>query len=215
MKIASCKIQNRVRGSALLNFCTTVLLFACTALLFLPVGSFSQDYTIRERDVLKISVYDHPDLTMSVRVASDGTITYPLIGTLHVKGLTEKEVQEKIRALLADGFIVNPQVSVLVEEYKDFVYVTGEVKKPGAYQYEDGMNVLKAVTLAGGFTEKAAKGRIKIMRKEQSRNSSENSNPGTDTSNNENHNDNTVVIKVELEDHVEPNDIIIVPESFF
>lgn len=207
--MTSCLSTKR---SALLH---SVLLICCTVVLFLPVRSFSQDYTIRERDVLKISVYDHPDLTMSVRVASDGTITYPLIGTLYVKGLNEKEVQEKIRDLLADGFIVNPQVSVLVEEYKDFVYVTGEVKKPGAYQYEDGMNVLKAVTLAGGFTEKAAKGRIKIMRKGQDKNKSANSNPESDRFNNENYNDNTVVIKVKLEDNVEPNDIIIVPESFF
>ncbi len=183
-------------------------------ILVFSLFSYAQDYTIRERDVLKITVYEHPDLSMNVRVASDGTITFPLIGSVKVSGLTEKEVQEKIRALLADGFIVNPQVTVVVEEYKDFFYVTGEVKKPGAYKYEEGMNVLKAITIAGGFTEKASKRRIKIIRKEQKMNGTAPGDSESDLSRSENYN-NTVEIKVKLEDPVEPNDIIIVPESFF
>ncbi len=183
-------------------------------ILVFSLFSYAQDYTIRERDVLKITVYEHPDLSMNVRVGSDGTITFPLIGSVKVSGLTEKEVQEKIRALLADGFIVNPQVTVVVEEYKDFFYVTGEVKKPGAYKYEEGMNVLKAITIAGGFTEKASKRRIKIIRKEQKMNGTAPGDSESDLSRSENYN-NTVEIKVKLEDPVEPNDIIIVPESFF
>lgn len=190
-----------------------ILLF----LFFIPVPLFSQDYTIRERDVLKITVYEHPDLSLNLRVASDGTITFPLIGTLKVSGLTEKEVQEKIRALLADGYIVNPQVSVIVEEYKDFIYVTGEVKKPGAYQYEEGMNVLKAVTLAGGFTDKASKRRIRVIRKLQNSNGIVPVHQQDETQNAENNRDirETIELKVKLDDPVEPNDIIIVPESFF
>lgn len=190
-----------------------ILLF----LFFITVPLFSQDYTIRERDVLKITVYEHTDLSLNLRVASDGTITFPLIGTLKVSGLTEKEVQEKIRALLADGYIVNPQVSVIVEEYKDFIYVTGEVKKPGAYQYEEGMNVLKAVTLAGGFTDKASKRRIRVIRKLQNSNGVVPVHQQDETQNAENNRDirETIELKVKLDDPVEPNDIIIVPESFF
>jgi len=169
------------------------------------INIFAQDYIIRERDVLKINVYEHPDLSVSLRVSSDGTITFPLLGTIKVAGLSEKEVQEKITRMLADGYIVNPQVSVLVEEYKDFVYVTGEVKKPGAYQYEEGMNVLKAVTLAGGFTDKASKGRIKIIRKDTN----------VSDSTEENHSAKTIELKAKLDTPIEPNDIIIVPESFF
>lgn len=192
------------------NFCLLLLI------LLLPFHSFSQDYTIRERDVLKITVYEHQDLSLSVRVSSDGTITFPLIGTIKVAGLTEKEVQEKIRTLLADGFIVNPQVVVIVEEYKDFFYVTGEVRKPGAYPYEEGMNVLKAVTLAGGFTDKASKRRVKIVRIGQNSNGTAQKDSEKDLSNSENYNNNdSVEIKVKLEDPVEPNDIIVVPESFF
>jgi len=207
----------KTRDYKLLQYaCNDILYISMLLIIFLlPVHSFAQDYTIRERDVLKITVYEHPDLSLNVRVSSDGTISFPLIGNIKVSGFTEKDVQEKIRSLLADGFIVNPQVSVIVEEYKDFFYVTGEVKKPGAYQYEEGMNVLKAVTLAGGFTDKASKRRIKIMRMEQNRNGTAPADFSTDTSNSENHNNNAVEIKVKLEDHVEPNDIIIVPESFF
>lgn len=171
----------------------------------------SQDYVIRERDILKVTVYEHPDLTLDLRVSGDGTITFPLIGTIKVSGMTEKEVQEKIRSMLADGYIVNPQVNVIVQEYKDYIYVTGEVKKPGAYQYEEGMTVLKAITLAGGFTEKASKRRIKVVR---SRDNLDGTRGEKGNSSDEN-SDHTIEIRVKLEDRINPNDIIIVPESFF
>jgi len=190
-----------------------VLLFA----IFLNTAiSTAQDYRIRERDVLKITVYEHPDLTIGVRVSGDGTITFPLLGNIKVAGLTEKEAGENILRLLADGYIINPQVSILVEEYKDFVYVTGEIKKPGAYPFEEGMTVLKAVTLAGGFTDKASVRRIKILRGTVKINTAPDE-KATDKKNEKdnNKNNNTTEIKAKAEDPIYPNDIIVVPESFF
>lgn len=74
-------------------------------------------------------------------------------------------------------------------------YVTGEVKKPDAYKYEDGITVIKAVTMGGGFTDKASKGRVKIIRKVGGKEE--------------------ILEKVNMDEPVMPNDVIVVPESFF
>ena len=131
-----------------------------------PTGTArSQDYILGPRDVLKITVYDHKDLETKVRVSEDGNITFPLLGEIPVAGLTVQKLERKITALLTNGYIVNPHVSVFVEEFRVVVYVTGEVKNPGSYPFGDGMTVIRAITLAGGLTDKAAEGKITVRRK--------------------------------------------------
>jgi polysaccharide biosynthesis/export protein len=258
---------------------------ALTVLFFLGIDyvSYAQDYIVGDGDVLKITVYDNPDLTTTARVSGEGIILFPLIGEVKVGGLTVAKIVEKISALLNEGYVVKPQVTVFVEEFRSkkavlmgqvekpglyvlsgqtsfiellskaggltkdagdkaiikrksdspvkgdekividlkkliengemsldiqildgdsifvikagVVYVTGEVQKPSAYKYEENLTVVKAVTMAGGFTEKASTGRIKIIRK---------------IDGNE-----KVLRGVEMNDPVLPDDVIIVPESFF
>lgn len=175
------------------------------------IGGFSlqsrgDEYQICERELIRISVYEHPDLSGDYRVSGEGTISFPLLGDLEVAGLTEKNLQKKLTELLAKGYLVDPQIIVRVVEYRDYVYVTGEVKKPGAYSYEENMTVIKAVTLAGGLTDMAAAGRIRIKRQPRT-NHDTNSDPGKEKKAKE--------IKVKMDDLVLPNDIIIVPERFF
>ncbi len=245
--------------------------------------SYAQDYIVGQDDVLKITVYDHADLTTTVRVSGDGLINFPLIGSVQVAGLTTLQIGQKISTLLADGYVVSPHVSVFVEEYKskkatilgqvdkpgiyvlsgdttflqllsqaggltpdagdravvnrkssvpgrgdsvitidlkglvsagntsldvavedgDNIYIpkagvffiTGEVKKPDAYKFAEGTTVIKAITTAGGLTDKAAAGRIRIIRKIGGKEEVI-ENAGMDT---------PVII----------NDIIVVPESYF
>ncbi|MCX5868920.1 MAG: polysaccharide export protein [Proteobacteria bacterium] len=181
--------------------------FALLWLSALPARA--EEYTIHERELIQITVYEHADISGDYRVSGDGTIFFPLLGILRVAGLTEKELQEKLTAQLADGFLVNPQITVRILEYRDYVYITGEVKKPGAYSYEENMTVIKAVTLAGGFTELAAPGRIKILRKNSAA-------PGKPVAENPpNAPGKEKEIKAKIETLVFPNDIIIVPERIF
>ncbi len=253
---------------------------ALLALMIFPSFLFSQDYIVGERDVLKITVYDNPDLTTVARVSGEGTISFPLVGEVKVEGLTIQQIAVRLGELLANGYIVNPQVIVFIEEFRSkkatvigevlkpglyelpgqttflellsrsggltkdagdkaivkrkttqgeqsvtidlrrliekgdtsidlslqdgdsiyipkagFFYVTGEVKKPDAYKFEEGTTVIKAVTMAGGFTDKAAQKRIKIKRKEDGRE--------------------RTLEKVGLDDLVRLDDVIMVPESFF
>lgn len=93
----------------------------------------------------------------------DGQITYPLLGILHVGGLTIHELQQDLTTRLAAGYLSKPKVTGTVARHRNF-YVGGEVKTPGGYPYEEGLTVHKAISLAGGFTEKADKRVITITR---------------------------------------------------
>lgn len=241
----------------------------------------AQEYRVGEGDVLKITVYGHDDLSTVERVSGEGMIRFPLLGQVSVKGLNISEVSERIAKGLSEGYIVNPQVRVFVEEFRSqkaiimgeiakpglyelkgritflelvslaggldedagdaatikrksakgneqiisldlkklieegntsldveimdgdsiyiaksgMIYVTGEVNKPAAYKYTDGTTVLKAITMAGGFTDKAAEGRVKIIRKSD----------GVEK----------VINKVNMDEKVLPEDVIVVPESLF
>lgn len=170
--------------------------------------------------MLKIQVYEHPDLSVSVRVSGEGLITFPLLGQIKVVGLTEKQVERVLTKRLSDGYIINPQATVLVEEYKDYIYITGEVRSPGAYPYNEGMTVIKAIILAGGMTKSANAKKIKIMRSEDGTNNANNeeakNNPKGDNRKNPEQNQKKLkTIKVRMEDQVRPDDIIIVPERWF
>lgn len=155
-----------------------------------------RDYVVGESDVLQITVYDHEDLTSTVRISREGTISFPLLGKVKVLGLTLGQIEDKLAKLLADGYIINPQVSVFIEDFRSRVfYVTGEVQKPDAYKYEDDTTVIKAITIAGGFTGLAAKGGVKIIRKSGTKDE--------------------ILEKVRMDETVLPNDVIVVPESFF
>ncbi len=117
-------------------------------------------------DILQVTVFaggeKQEDFTATV--AASGAITCPLLGELQVAGLTTDEIAKRLRAMLAQDYFVDPQVLVSVKEYGGQVYVTGEVKQPGAYGVKDGLTVLHACLLAGGFTDFASLRHVKHTR---------------------------------------------------
>lgn len=109
------------------------------------------EYIIGGRDVLEITVYDEPDLDRKVRVSNLGYISFPLIGKVKVAGLTAAEAEKRIESLLKEGYLVNPQVSINIAEYRsNEVYVLGAVNKPGAYPLMGETRLLEALSRAGG-----------------------------------------------------------------
>lgn len=236
-------------------------------------------YRLGTGDVLKVTVYDHQDLTTQARVDDQGFIAFPLAGQVEVGGRTATEAARLIAARLDGDYVVSPQVSVFVEEFRSkkvvilgevvrpgvyelsgpttlleliskagglakgagqsatihrtsgqenlltvnlaellekgqgggdqqlldgdtvtvakagVVYVTGQVNRPAAYGFEPDMTVIKAVTMAGGFTALASQGRIKIIRKVDGREQ--------------------VLNRVSLHDKLVADDVMVVPESFF
>jgi polysaccharide export outer membrane protein len=249
---------------------------------WVPVA-VGQDYVVGGADVLAIKVYDNDDLNTVARVSSEGTIIMPLVGRVNVAGLKVSEVVKQITAMYADGYLVDPQVTVFVQEYRSskatvlgevnqpglhelqgsisfleviskaggftqeagnvaivkrqkngqgvdpdvitinlkklveqgdlsldlpihngdriyvkkapVFYVSGQVRRPDAYKLEQGTTIIKAITLAGGFTDKAAPTKVKIVRKVKNREE--------------------ISEQVKMDALVQPEDVIVVPESFF
>jgi len=261
-----------------------------------PLERKEKEYEIGPEDELEIRVWDHDDLTREVYVSREGVFSYPLIGTIQAGGLTVEQLEKEICNRLSGKYIIDPQVSVTVKEYKSkkvlvmgevggtegkgkgpgaypltgkttlmeiltmtggptknagteitvmrprktggtsgsqeksandevikvnlrkllegdtsqniylesndtvyvskaaFFYVYGEVKNPGRYNLERGTTVLKAITTAGGATEKAAVNRTKVVREKEGKKAE---------------------IHVNMTDPIEPEDIVMVPESFF
>ncbi len=125
-----------------------------------------QDYLVGAGDVIKISVYDNPDLSSVCRISTDGSIQFPLVGTVPLAGLTIEGVTRQIEQLLADGYLVNPQVSVFIEEYRSKkVVIIGHVANPGVYELRGQTHLLELISMAGGLRENAGD-QVTINRKE-------------------------------------------------
>ena len=123
----------------------------------------AHQYQLGPNDVVRIQVFGEEDLTVESKVGGDGIINFPLVGAIPIAGKTVKELQEYLADRLAEGYVRSPKVTVLLVRYRNF-YVHGEVKTPGGYPYEAGLTVQKAISLAGGFTEKAETRKIAATR---------------------------------------------------
>ena len=151
------------------------------------------NYRLNTGDKLRIQVYGEEDLSLEARVSDSGDISYPFLGVLKVIGMTPGQLAEHIAGKLRGDYLVNPKVSVDIIEYRLF-YVNGEVTAPGGFPFQPGITVRKAISLAGGFKERAAKDKIFIIR-----DGSPNDKP----------------TPASLDDKISPGDIITVEESFF
>lgn len=115
-------------------------------------------------DVFDIRVFEEQELSGTYRVLSDGSINFPLVGKAIVGGLTVSQLSELLERELSH-YLRQPNVSIFVKEYNSRkVYVFGEVNKPGTFVYEEAMNVIQAITLAGGFTKLADKNGTSVTR---------------------------------------------------
>ena len=246
--------------------------------------ALAADAVINTNDVLEVSVFGHPEMAATVRVDGQGMVTLPLIDRVKVQGMAVSEATSQIARLLADGYIVKPQVNVFVKNFREqkasilgqvtkpgvydinpkttllelismaggltpeagdkaslkrdpakavegkgeemtidlirlvdqgdsslnvaimegdkvfiskagLIYVTGEVQKPNSYKYQDKLTAIKAIAMAGGFTNTASKGSVRIVRKVDGKEE--------------------VQTNVDMDTLVQPDDVIVVPESFF
>jgi protein involved in polysaccharide export with SLBB domain len=139
-----------------------------TAVCALDIGAVGatpprDGYRIGPNDVIRVQVFGEDDLTVESTVSGEGKMNYPLLGVLQVGGQTIEGVQKDLTARLASGYLRQPKVSVTIVRHRNF-YVGGEVKTPGGYPYQEGLTVQKAITMAGGYTEKSDKTDIKVTR---------------------------------------------------
>jgi protein involved in polysaccharide export with SLBB domain len=161
-----------------------------------PQGTPSQlsAYKLGSGDLISIRVLGEEDLKREkIRLSDAGTISFPVLGEIKVKGMTVGALEEYITAQLKGRYLVNPHVTVSIDEYRNY-FVNGQIEKPGGYPYSPGLTVRKAISVAGGFKERAARDKITIIRDDDS----------TQTPR-----------KVDQNAMVYPGDILTVEESFF
>lgn len=120
-------------------------------------------YTLDSGDRLRVVVFRHEDLSGEFEVDGTGNFAMPLIGEVDAAGLTTRQLESRIAERLRDGYLVDPQVSIEVLNYRPF-FILGEVNRPGQYPYASGMSVINAVALAGGFTFRARENAISVQR---------------------------------------------------
>ncbi len=176
-----------MNSSVLHSLLLLILLFASAQTLA------ADDYLLGAGDKIHISVYNEPDLTLSLKIDRAGFISYPFIDDFQVIGLSTKQVETHIEKGLLGDYLVNPQVSVSIAAYRPF-FIHGEVVKPGGYPYQDDLRLDKAIALAGGLASRASKTDWIITRVVDGK---------------------TITLKVNIATQVQPDDIIKIEQSFF
>jgi polysaccharide biosynthesis/export protein VpsN len=157
------------------------------------VGELSV-YKLGVGDVISVQVIGEDDLKREkVRLSDAGTLSFPYLGELRVRGMTVGELEDAITKGLKGRYLLNPQVTVTIHEYRNF-FVNGQVEKPGGYPYVPGLTVRKAISIAGGFKERASKEKINVIHEEDLKGNAK---------------------RISLDAAVKPGDIITVEESFF
>jgi polysaccharide export outer membrane protein len=124
-------------------------------------------YLLRPMDLVKVQVFEEPDLDRELRVSQDRSIVMPLIGTISVKGRTVRDAERLIRDLYARDYLVNPQINITIMEYSPrSVNVLGAVNSPGSVVIpaEHPFNLLDAVAHSGGFSRLANRGKVSLTR---------------------------------------------------
>jgi protein involved in polysaccharide export with SLBB domain len=133
----------------------------------LPLRAASADdaaaYRLGTGDKVRVTVFGEKDLSGDFDVNDQGMVALPLIGPTKLAGRTISEAEAQITQSLGKDYLVNPRVNVEVLNYRPF-FILGEVQKPGSYPYVNGMTVVNAVALAGGYTPRANRGHIMVKR---------------------------------------------------
>ncbi|MFA5089544.1 MAG: SLBB domain-containing protein [Candidatus Omnitrophota bacterium] len=146
-------------------------IFLSALLIFFSIVSIfcqetpKEDYAVGVGDILEIVVLQPEKILATVAVAPDEGITFPYIGSIKVGGWTIARIQREIQHRLSQGYMKYPVVSVsLKESHSRKFSVYGQVTKPGTYPLEDNLTVIKAISMAGGFTSPGSSGRVKVLR---------------------------------------------------
>ena len=151
-------------------------------------------YTLNAGDSVRIHVYGEEDLSFDqLLIGQNGRISSPFLGELTVIGKSASQLQAELTAGLKPDYLIDPRISVSVVKYRPF-FVNGEVKKPGGVDFQPGLTLGKAISLSGGFTERANKKQALVI-------------SDNDPERRER--------EVGLDYNVQPGDIITVQDTFF
>ncbi len=121
-------------------------------------------YKLDTGDIIRLVVYEQPELTRTYVVNSQGRVSIPLAGSVRARGRTVHDLKHAVKSLLGREYVKNPQVSVEIVTYRPF-FILGEVRNAGRYSYVNNLTVEAAVALAGGYSDRAETKEVRITRK--------------------------------------------------
>lgn len=158
-----------------------------------PGNESAEGYALGPGDRVYVTVFNHADLTGEFELDGDGRFSMPLIGTVAAAGLTPGQLEDLLVSRLKPDYLVNPRVSIEVRNYRPY-FLIGEVQSTGSFPYVEGITYLRAIAMAGGYTYRAKKDVVFVIR-------------GDDPEQEE--------MKLDVNDKVRPGDIIRVAERLF
>ena len=188
-------IRPGVYGALLVFLCLLAAVFTVNAQEpGIPVAGDGQDsdYRLNPGDKISVSVFNHEDLSGEVIVDGNGRIFLPLIGQVQASGLTSTELESELVDRYRPDYLVNPKISVQVQMFRPY-YMMGEVQSQGPFEFTSGMTYLEAIARAGGYTYRAKKDVVYVVRAGQ----------------------NSDEVKLEVNEKVQPGDVIRVAERIF
>lgn len=180
-------------ASKILHQLASALVLIPAVVWSLTSAASEDEYRLGPGDRVKVVIFGHQDLSGEYEVGNEGRLSLPLIKSIPAAGMTVQDIERAITDKLQPGYLKNPRVGVVVAEYRPF-YILGEVAKPGSYAYRSNLRVMTAVAVAGGFTERARKNKMFIIRANDPRQKK---------------------VRVDPETLVLPGDVIEVSESMF
>lgn len=138
----------------------------CLSLLLITTLASAQvpnKYLLGAGDTIELLVYQEPDLRTVTKVNQSGYINMPLVGQIRLEGMTIEAATTEIESKLRDGYLVYPDVTLIIREYRPF-FIHGEVHHPGSYKYQAEINLEQAIALAGGLKDRASRSEWNIWR---------------------------------------------------
>jgi protein involved in polysaccharide export with SLBB domain len=156
-------------------------------------GISSANYALSPGDKIRISVFNQPDLSGEFELDREGRFSMPLVGTIEATGLTPAELESHLVGRYKPDYLVNPRIFIQILNARVY-YLVGEVRGTGAFPYVPGMTYLTAIANAGGFTYRAKKDVVYVVR-------------GDDPRQEE--------IRLSVEEEVRPGDIVRIGERLF
>ena len=139
----------------------TLFVILLNLIVSLPIKG--TEYQLGPGDEIEIYVFQEAELTTKAKISQAGNISLPLIGQVRLEGLTSNEAKKRIEDMYRDGYLVNPNVSIIVRQYRPF-FIHGEVKNPGSYKYQAELTLEQAIALSGGLKDRASSSKWIILR---------------------------------------------------
>lgn len=194
-------------GCASQTFAAAERTLSSTTAVERQAASFEEDapYVLGANNLIQVKMFGEADANQTYRIDDVGYIKHALLGRIQIAGLTVEEAERLLEQKLSGDYYVNPKVTIVVLEYSVFS-ILGEVRRPGNYELSGRISIIRAISLAGGFTPVANQKGVKIIRRSPG---------GGETTSEVDVTRITGRGDLSAQVYLQADDVVVVPKSFF